>query len=86
MTLFKLSILTPEKVVFEDEVYSVNAPGAEGYLEVLAHHAPLATLLQAGQLVITDREKQKSVFKVNGGFLEVSRNQATILVDRLEKS
>ena len=40
---FQLSILTPEKAVFEGSVEYVQAPGTEGYFGVLANHAALVT-------------------------------------------
>src|SRR5712691_3335849 len=45
---FQLSILTPEKTVFEGPVEYVQVPGTEGYLGVLAHHAALVTGLAKG--------------------------------------
>ena len=41
--LFKLSVLTPDRTVFEGEVEYVHAPGTEGYFGVLAKHAALVT-------------------------------------------
>jgi F-type H+-transporting ATPase subunit epsilon len=82
--MFELSIATPEKVFYEDRVESVTAPGADGYLGVLSHHAPLITTLLPGKVVVRDNEKQTMVFAVSGGFLEVSRNQATLLADAVE--
>ena len=49
---FQLSILTPEKTVFEGNVEYVEVPGTEGYLGVLAHHAPLVTGIHAGRLTV----------------------------------
>ncbi len=43
--MFKLSVVTPEKVVFEKDVTSIVAPGMIGYLGVLTNHAPLITCL-----------------------------------------
>lgn len=82
--MFELSIATPEKVFYEDQVESVTAPGADGYLGVLAHHAPLITTLLPGKVIVRDKEKQTIVFAVSGGFLEVSRNKATLLADAVE--
>ena len=81
---FHLSLLTPERSLLEAEVVSLTAPGSEGYLGVLAHHAPLITALQAGRLEIRDADQKESVFAVSGGFLEVSENKATILADAVE--
>ncbi len=84
--MFKLSVVTPEKVVFEKDVTSIVAPGMIGYLGVLTNHAPLITPLVPGRLEIKDTSNQKSVYFVSGGFLEVSSNVATILADAVERS
>jgi len=84
--LFKLSVVTPEKIVFEQEVRSIVAPGSEGYLGILTDHAPLITALQAGKLEVLDSENKKSIYCVSGGFLEVSGNIATVLADAIETS
>lgn len=82
--MYKLLVITPEKIVFEGEVSSLIAPGTDGYLEILSNHAPIVTSLQPGKLVITDQSNQKLIFAVSGGILEVYRNQATLLADAIE--
>ena len=84
-TPFQLSILTPEKTVFEGEVEYLEVPGTEGYLGVLAHHAPLVTALKAGNLTLR-RGGRDQKLKVSGGFFEVSHNRATVLADSIEGS
>ena len=78
---FHLSILTPQEAVFEGEVEYVQVPGTEGYLGVLAHHAPLITGLQEGRLEVKDPGGRTTAYHVTGGFLEVSDNRATVLAD-----
>ena len=80
-SVFKLSILTPEKTVFEGDVSYVEAPGTEGYLGVLAHHAALVTALAKGTLTVRDAAGAESRWQVAGGFFEVSNNTATVLAD-----
>lgn len=80
---FHLSLLTPEKSFLEAEVTSIIAPGSEGYLGVLANHAPLITALVPGKLTIKS-DAGESIYAISGGFLEVSDNKATILADALE--
>jgi F-type H+-transporting ATPase subunit epsilon len=82
--MYVLNVVTPEKVIFEDEVISIIAPGSEGYLGVLTDHAPLITALLPGKLTVKDREGKERFFCVSGGFLEVSNNVATLLADAAE--
>jgi len=80
---FRLQIVTAERIVFDESVTSIIAPGTLGYLGVLAHHAPLLTTLSSGKLTIR-RDDRTRQYRVQGGFLEVSNNVATILADGLE--
>jgi F-type H+-transporting ATPase subunit epsilon len=81
---FLLEILTPSHREFAGQVHSLVAPGLEGYLGVLAHHAPLITPLAPGRLTIQDPAGARRHFYVSGGFLEVSHNHAIVLADALE--
>ena len=78
---FQLSILTPERSVFDGAVEYVEVPGTEGYLGVLAHHAALITGLATGTLTVRNAEGHTSRWQVSGGFFEVGGNQATVLAD-----
>ena len=78
---FQLSILTPEKSVYEGTVEYVEAPGSEGYFGVLANHAAMVTGLANGTLKVRDAAGTTSSWQVSGGFFEVSHNKATVLAD-----
>ena len=81
MTSFHVVVLTPERTVFDGEAVHLLAPGVEGYLGVLAHHAPLITALKAGTLAVRTPDGREQSFLVGGGFLEVGDNQARVLAD-----
>jgi len=81
---FDIQVITPERTVFSGQVASLVAPGAEGYLGVLAHHAPLVTSLRVGEARVTDAEGRDTWFAVSGGFLEVAENRAVLLADAAE--
>jgi F-type H+-transporting ATPase subunit epsilon len=78
---FRLSILTPEKSVFEGDVEYLEVPGSEGYLGVLAHHAALVTSLASGMLTLRRPGGLIEKHTVTGGFFEVLNNRATVLAD-----
>jgi len=83
-TLFHVTVLTPERTVFEGDAVHLLVPGSEGYLGVLAHHAPLLTSLKAGRLAVRTADGREQEFHVTGGFLEVSDNSARVLADSVE--
>ena len=83
---FELAILTPEKTVFEGTVEYVQVPGSEGYLGVLANHAPLVTALAEGTFTVRAAGGAETRLGVSGGFFEVSHNQATVLADAVTEA
>lgn len=82
--MFRLSIVTPEKVLYDAEIESLIVPGTEGYLGVLSNHAPLITALRPGKIEFRDGKDKLHILAVTNGFLEVSSNQATLLADAVE--
>lgn len=85
-TPFQLDVITPDRAVFSGTVVSLVAPGVEGYLGILAHHAPLVTALQVGRGRVTDAEGRETYFAISGGFLEVADNRAVLLADAAERA
>lgn len=79
----RLEILTPEKAVYDDEVDMVIAPGSEGYLGILPHHAPLFTSLGPGELRVK-RGGVEETLAVFGGFMDVRGDRVTVLTDAAE--
>jgi F-type H+-transporting ATPase subunit epsilon len=84
-TPFTFRLVTPQRLLLEAEVTSLQVPGSEGYLGVLAHHAPLITALRPGRLDVRDAKGTMQSYAVSGGFLEVSGNRATVLADTAER-
>ena len=80
-----LEIITAEQQLYGDEVEMVVAPGADGQLGILPHHAPLMTMLQPGELLIR-KDGADTYLVVTGGFMEVIGNKVTILADAAERS
>lgn len=77
----KLSILTPEKMLFSGEVDSVTLPGAQAPFTVLVNHAPIISSLQPGGVIGYVREGKKETLVVDGGFVEVLNNRITVCTD-----
>jgi F-type H+-transporting ATPase subunit epsilon len=82
---FQLEVITPDRVVFSDaDVVSVVLPGIEGYLGVLANHAPLMTELEIGRVDLRRADGTKDFMAVAGGFVEVFENKVTLLAQSAE--
>ena len=75
-----LSIITPTKVLVEEEVEEVVTPTTDGVLGILPNHAPLLSQLAPGELIIKKGNKSDSMI-ITGGFLEMSDNKLSILAD-----
>lgn len=82
--MFHLFIATPEKIRFTGNVHSLIAPGSQGYFEVLTNHADLIASLTIGKVVIQDENRQKWLFAISGGVIEIIQNQVTLLADTAE--
>ncbi len=81
---FTLEILTPHRKVFTGSVSSLVAPGAFGYLGVLANHAPLVATLAPGKVTYRDPEGRATALQSSGtGLLEVHHNRVTLLADEI---
>jgi F-type H+-transporting ATPase subunit epsilon len=85
MASLKIDVVTAERVVYSEEVDAVIAPGMEGQLGILPHHAPLMTTLQSGELVIRKGGKEESL-AISGGFLEVRPDHVIVLADQAERA
>jgi len=85
MSSIRLDIVTAEREVFSEEVDVIIAPGVEGQLGILPHHAPLMTTLQPGELIVRKGGNEFSLV-VSGGFLEVRPDRVIILADAAERA
>ncbi|MBU1659048.1 F0F1 ATP synthase subunit epsilon [bacterium] len=81
MDKFKLEILTPNGVIFNDDIISVTLPGEEGEFGVLAHHASLSTLLEAGVVDIEKEDKSIESVLINWGVVQVDEQKVIVLVE-----
>lgn len=83
--MLKFKIVTPEKVIYENEVSQVTIPTMNGEITVLPNHIPLVSVLKAGELKIKDKDGEHNM-AVSGGFLEVrGNNEIVILADHAER-
>ena len=67
-----LSIVSPEKSIFDGDVKIVTLPGTLGSFSILPGHAPIVSSLQAGTLSYTTMEGEERTIDIQGGFVELS--------------
>lgn len=80
MATFPFSLVSPEKVLFNQDVSMVVIPGLEGDIGVLPHHAPFLTLLRPGVVTVYEEAKVLVRIFVDGGFSEVTPERCVALV------
>lgn len=83
---FRTEIVTPEKLVFSEEIESLVIPAERGYLGVLAGHAPLLATLQPGEITIKGSPRGDLHFATSGGFMEVTPGKAVLLTESAEEA
>ena len=84
--LFDLEIITPIEVLFKAKVKHIRLPGTEGYLGILAGHAPLVTTLRIGEIKIDLENNETKYFANSGGIAEVFPNKTSVLVETAEEA
>lgn len=78
-------IVTPEKIVYTNEVEMVIAPTLDGEVGILPLHAPLVTVLRPGELRVRYNDnKDVEWFAVSGGYLQVHQDKVIVLADAAE--
>jgi len=81
MDTFKLEVITPTGIIFDDDAVETTLPGEEGEFGVLPKHASLTTLLKAGVIDIVTTEKSTESIVVNWGVVQIKETKVTVLVD-----
>ena len=81
----EITVLTPDKEVFEGPITSVKVPGISGQFEILKGHAPLVSALGSGEVRLVKQGGDRMTFKIEKGFVEVLRNKVSLLVQGLQE-
>ena len=77
---FQLQIATPERSFVDEQVTEAQIPGKNGYMGILAGHAPLLSALNPGVLTYSGGH----AIVIDGGFVEVFDNHVRVLADHAE--
>jgi F-type H+-transporting ATPase subunit epsilon len=81
--MLKLKVITPEKVVLDEEVTQVTLPTTEGEITVLPGHIPLVTLLSKGDIV-SIKDSEAIPLAIVGGFVRIADDEVAIMADFAE--
>lgn len=85
MKSFKVEIFTPDRAVYAGEAESLVLDGVQGSFGILAGHAPLVARLRPGKVKLS-RESGESVYRSGAGFVRVSRDGVSILLDDIKEA
>lgn len=85
MATLQVSVVTGEREIYRGDASMVVAPGAEGEMGILPHHAALLTSLKTGEMRIKLGDEEDDLF-ISGGFMEVYNNVVTVLADVAEQA
>ncbi len=76
----RVSVVSPESILFEGEATSAVVPAFDGLLGILPRHAPLMALLGTGTLTVRQGSDQRR-FQVGGGFVQVRENTVRVVAE-----
>lgn len=84
----KLKIVTPERIVLEDEIYQAALPVTYGDVVILPNHRSYIASLKAGEIIIKKQKNAKEEINlaISGGFIEFHQNKLMILADSAERA
>ena len=80
-----MEIVTPEKMIFSGNIEEVTLPGTEGEFGVLRGHEAFLTSVEIGEMNYV-KDGTKSYYAVNTGYVEVTGDKVTVLIETAEKS
>jgi F-type H+-transporting ATPase subunit epsilon len=81
----RVSVISPERSLFDGEADAVVAPAFDGQVGILPRHAPLMTLLGEGILNVQGKG-ESTRFRVAGGFLQVVGDAVRIVAGKAENA
>jgi len=76
----KLEIVTPDAVVYSEDVNMVTLPAMEGQIGVYPLHVPLLTQIVPGEIIV-NQEGRESFLAVGEGVVEITANRVAIVTD-----
>ena len=86
MAIISFDLVSPENLIFNDEVGMIIVPGKDGDIGVLSGHSKLLSSLRPGRVMVYGEDKNllKSFF-VSGGFVEVNPEKCIVLAEGVDE-
>lgn len=78
---FQFELVSPERLLLSEQVIEVVVPGTEGYMTVLAHHAPLMATIKPGVVTVKTPDGKPDSYVVFGGFVDVTPDGCILLAE-----
>ena len=75
-----ITVLTPDREIFDGPIVSVKVPGTNGNFQILKDHAAIVSSLKDGEISIKQEGGQMLEFSIEKGFIEVNNNKISLLV------
>ena len=79
---FNFELVSPERLLFAEQVTAVVVPGSDGYFTVMANHAPLMSTIRPGVVEATLASGGTKKIFVRGGFVDVAGSSFTLLAEQ----
>lgn len=83
---FRVDVVSPEAIVWSGEATFVVARTPDGEIGILADHEPVLASLVTSAVLVDGVDGTRITIGVHGGFLQVYKNQVTLLTDRAQIS
>jgi F-type H+-transporting ATPase subunit epsilon len=82
---FRLEIVTPERLVYSEDIDILTVPTVQGEISILAKHIPLVTIISPGEIRIK-KDNEIEYMAITGGFVQVLPHKVIILADAAERA
>ena len=76
---FKFEIVSPEKVIFSEDITMVTLPSYEGYMSILKNHVSTITFLRPGKIKVKKNDENITEFFVEDGIVEYFNDSLVVL-------
>lgn len=81
MKKLQLTIVSPEKKLFQGEVNQVTLPGVMGSFTILPQHAPIVSSLTRGKILYVTADGTSQNLEIMGGFVEMNDNNVSVCIN-----